>query len=154
MGSTEVAVAALAPAIENVDEFMQYVFQELKSEKTEAERIHQERLEWLEKEEALYIQGNDSPSQNRYFKKVQDDIAALKHLIEQQAGKHTSQMSLNESWDSMMKALPAKEPMELDPPRQGFWRRLTYFTRGSATTSARACGGRHMALQQNNEEVW
>merc|ERR1719498_586194 len=75
--ATEATITALAPAVENVDRFMQCLAQEVQSEKAEAERIHQELVERLQKEEATFVEANDSPSWNPHFAEVQGRLAAL-----------------------------------------------------------------------------
>lgn len=137
--ATETAVTSLAPSIENVDKFMQCFSLEVHMEKDEAESLNQELLEKLQKEEATFLDANDSPSWNPLFAKTQDELAALRQRVDERARSHASHVALMQSWDSFLKAMASKQHVETaetpepNPSKRSFWRHLKCSTRAPPT---------------------
>jgi len=128
--ATETAIKSLAPSMETVNKFMQCFSQEVQREKAEAERMNQELLEKLQKEEAALIDGWCTPALNPLFAKVEDEISALKRRIEERASSDASHMSLMQSWDSLVNVMASKQQLdnvdilEPEPSRRSFWSHL------------------------------
>lgn len=136
--ATEETVKALTPAIDVVDKFMQRFAEEMHNEQAEAERIYDEMLQKLEKEEAVFVEVNDSPAWNPQFARVQAELAALKQRCQERNGSYALNLSLIQSWDSLRKSLPAKQTdvaqeeqnaADVQPQRPKFWHPFSYFTR-------------------------
>lgn len=136
--STEETVKALIPAVNIVDKFMQRFAEEMRNEQAEAERIYNEMLQKLEKEEAVFVEVNDSPAWNPQFARVQAELAALKQRCQERNGSYALNLSLIQSWDSLRKSLPSKQPdvaqeeqiaAGVQPQRPKFWHPFSYFTR-------------------------
>lgn len=125
--ATEAMIKSLAPAIEDVDSFMQCFSEEVQHENAEAESLYQELLEKLQNDEARYVEIN-TPAWDPLFTKVRDDLAALNQRLEDQSATDASHISLMQSWDSVMQGIPSKQDVvsttEPEPPKRTFWRQL------------------------------
>jgi len=125
----ESGIKSLAPTIDHIDKFMQCLAEEVQCEKVEADSLHRGLLDQLQKEEMVFVAANDSPSRSPRFATVQKDLEACKRLMEEQASSEALNISLMQSWESILKAMPAKKEPEPEPQRNGFWRRLGFGNR-------------------------
>jgi len=123
--ATQNVVLSLASGIEPVNKFMQCFAQEVQHERAEANSLHQEQLQHLEKEEADHVAANGDPDQNPVFAQVRDDLGAVRRLLEEQASNNASHTSLMQSWESMWNLMPSKKlVVEADQPKRGLWGRF------------------------------
>jgi hypothetical protein len=140
--SAEAMMISLIPSIEAADRFMQCLSREVQHEQLEADCINEELLQKLCKEEATYVEANDSPSWNPGFAKVQDELVCLKQRREDQASSHAAHLSCVQTWNAMIQqlssrqSLTSKQNVTCEPPRRSFWTCVSSYFAHSAVSSA------------------
>merc|ERR1719231_2032320 len=112
------SLQSLARELEPMDQFMMCVTREIKEERAEADRFHEEWLQKLHGQEQRYA-GCGPSFATTELSKFREEMKACKRLMGDQTNKADTNNALKQKWDSAYKAVaPRKRASEAEPAEE------------------------------------